>query len=466
MALFVVRHQHGETRCPAADPDTGAAMLNHLSRSRSRQHGVDIVGEAVVKGEHTMYMIVEATDVAAVDEFVKPLTSVGTAEIFPASTCARVITNGGCLADTPAADGALVDPEQACQSAIEAGLVVHRAHPLNGETSVPALIGGVVVPNPHFYVRNHFHMPVLDRSTWRLRIGGLTDRPLSLSLRNLLAMPSQTQVVTLECAGNDRARLSPRVDGEQWQLGAVSTAEWSGVPLVEVLDRAGIKASACELVFRGADHGHVNDRHGTVSFERSLAVADARDSDALLAYAMNGEPLPIQHGYPVRLIVPGWYGVASVKWLTEIEAVDHRFDGFFQADRYFYEWTRDGKQIIEPVTLQRVRALITEPTHEQHVEFGDLTVRGVAWSGAAPIARVDVSVDGGPWQAARLVGSRYRHGWQRWELITELARPGAHTIRARATDLAGRTQPAEPEWNRLGYGSNAIQQVRIHAKAA
>ncbi|MGW4340420.1 molybdopterin-dependent oxidoreductase [Rhodococcus koreensis] len=147
--------------------------------------------------------------------------------------------------------------------------------------------------------------------------------------------------------------------------------------------------------------------------ERSLAVAAARDSDALLAYAMNGERLPVQHGYPVRLIVPGWYGVASVKWLTEIEAVDRRFDGFFQADRYFSEWTRDGKQVKEPVTLQRVRALITEPNHEQHVEFGDLTVRGVAWSGAAPIARVDVSVDGGPWQAARLVGSRYRHGWQR-----------------------------------------------------
>jgi hypothetical protein len=127
MALFVVRHQHGETRCPAADPDTGAAMLNHLSRSNSRQRGVDIVGEAVVKGEHTIYMIVEATDVAAVDEFVTPLTSVGTTEILPASTCARVITNGGCLADTPAADDALLDPEQACQLALEAGLVVHRA---------------------------------------------------------------------------------------------------------------------------------------------------------------------------------------------------------------------------------------------------------------------------------------------------------------------------------------------------
>ena len=199
----------------------------------------------------------------------------------------------------PAADDALVDPEQACQSAIEAGLVVHRAHPLNGETSVPALIGGVVVPNPHFYVRNHFHMPVQDRSTWRLRIGGLTDRPLSLSLRNLLAMPSQTQVVTLECEGNDRARLSPRVDGEQWQFGAVSTAEWSGVPLVEVLDRAGIKASACELVFRGADNGHVNDRHGTVSFERSLAVTDARGGPIS---AVCGIALPVLMGVAV-----GWY---------------------------------------------------------------------------------------------------------------------------------------------------------------
>ena len=186
--------------------------------------------------------------------------------MYPASTCAKVITSGGCTVEAPASSPDVMDPEEACQRAIEAGLVVHCAHPLNGETSIPALIGGVVMPNAHFYVRNHFHMPMLNRSTWRLQVGGLTDRRLTLSVRDLQAMPSQTQVVTLECAGNDRARLSPPVDGEQWRLGAVSTAEWTGVPLVEVLDRAGITPGACELVFRGADAGNVAGRAGEDPF--------------------------------------------------------------------------------------------------------------------------------------------------------------------------------------------------------
>jgi DMSO/TMAO reductase YedYZ molybdopterin-dependent catalytic subunit len=276
-------------------------------------------------------------------------------------------------------------------------------------------------------------------------------------------MRSETLVATLECAGNGRSAFDPPAEGEQWQLGAVSTAEWTGVPLAEVLGRAGLSPQAREIVFRGADQGSVGEAADPIRFERSLPVADAGHSGSLLAYAMNGEPLPIQHGYPLRLVVPGWYGVASVKWLSEIEAVERPFDGFFQVDRYIYEWTRNGQQVTEPVTLQRVRALITEPTHEQELESPDLTIRGVAWSGAAPIARVDVSVDNGPWHQARLLDTRQRHSWQWWELAVVLDGSGPHTIRARATDLAGRTQPDEPEWNRLGYGSNAIQEVRVHS---
>jgi DMSO/TMAO reductase YedYZ molybdopterin-dependent catalytic subunit len=240
----------------------------------------------------------------------------------------------------------------------------------------------------------------------------------------------------------------------------VSTAEWTGVPLVEVLDRAGIEPAATEVVFRGADSGTV-DGHGHIPFERSLTIATARDSQALLAYAMNGEPLPTQHGYPVRLIVPGWYGVASVKWLTDIEAVRDAFGGFFQVTKYRFEVEQDGRTSRDPVTLQRVRALITEPIADDELPVGDLAVRGVAWSGAAPIARVDVSVDGGPWQEARLIGSRHRHSWQWWELITRIERRGEITLQARATDLAGRTQPDAPEWNRNGYGNNAIETVGV-----
>jgi DMSO/TMAO reductase YedYZ molybdopterin-dependent catalytic subunit len=356
-----------------------------------------------------------------------------------------------------------LDPAEACQQAIEAGLVVHREHPLNCETSIPALIGGVVMPNAHFYVRNHFQIPNLDPAAFRLAVSGLIERPLSLSLHDLHNMPSRTLVVTLECAGNGRTLFHPPAEGEKWDLGAVSTAEWTGVPLAEVLDRAGVRTGAREVLFRGADGGTLDGHSGgPIRFERSLRLDHARDADVLLAYAMNGEPLPVQHGYPVRLIVPGWYAVASVKWLTEIDLVDQPFAGNFQADKYWYEWERDGRVVREPVTLQRVRALITEPAPNEEVRCGDeLAIRGVAWSGAAPIACVEVRVGDGSWQEARLVSERTRHSWQWWELITHVQEPGVVTVRARATDLAGHTQPEGAEWNRLGYGNNAIHQVPV-----
>lgn len=342
-----------------------------------------------------------------------------------------------------------------------AGLVVHRAHPLNCETSIPALIGGVVMPNARFYVRNHFETPRLDPMSWRLEVKGLVERPLRLSLRDLHNLSSETLVATLECAGNGRCAFDPPADGEQWQLGAVSTAEWTGVPLAEILDRAGLTPPAVEIVFRGADQGDVGDANDPIRFERSLPVTDVGQSSSLLAYAMNGEPLPLEHGYPLRLIVPGWYAVASVKWLTEIEAIGSPFTGFFQAKRYVYEIQRNGTVAREPVRLQQVRSVITQPSAGQQVTPGDLVVRGVAWSGTAPIDKVEVSIGGGAWRQARLIGQRHRHSWQWWELLTRIDNPGETTLRARATDLAGRTQPERPRWNRLGYGGNAVQNVPL-----
>ena len=163
----------------------------------------------------------------------------------------------------------------------------------------------------------------------------------------------------------------------------------------------------------------------------------------------------------MRLIVPRWYAVASVKWLSEIELINRTFSGHYQGDKYRYEWEREGRVVSEPVTLQRVRALITEPSPQSEVHAGDVAIRGVAWSGAAPIARVDVSINGGDWQEARLVSERNRHSWQWWELLTRVERSENLVLRARATDLAGRTQPERAEWNRLGYGNNAIQEVPI-----
>jgi DMSO/TMAO reductase YedYZ molybdopterin-dependent catalytic subunit len=411
-------------------------------------------------------MIVESEDEDRVRRFMQPFATAGSVDIYPAATRAGVMASGGCAVPMPVDDDFVVafDPAEACQRAIEAGLVVHRAHPLNCETSIPSLIGGVVMPNAHFYVRNHFQIPKLDPSIWRLNVGGLVKHPLSLGLQDLKNMRSQTLVVTLECAGNGRSLLDPPIEGEKWDLGAVSTAEWTGVPLAEVLERAGIKAGACEVLFRGVDRGTVPGRTGPVHFERSLTLNDASSSEILLAYAMNGEPLPIQHGYPLRVIVPSWYAVTSVKWLTEIEVIDKPFTGHYQTDVYVYEWKRDGQVVREPVTLQHVRSLITEPGANHEVERGELAIRGVAWSGAAPIERVEVSIANGPWEQARLVGERSGHSWQWWELITRIDAPGTTTIRARASDLAGRSQPEQPEWNRLGYGNNVIQEVPVRVR--
>lgn len=374
---------------------------------------------------------------------------------------AREVATGGSTAAIPSGDQPILDSEEAWHQAINAGMIVHRADPLNCETSLPALIGGVVMPNRRFYVRNHFQVPRLDSANWRLNVFGLVERPLSLTVSDLMKMPSQTQFITLECAGNGRSLLSPRVSGEQWNLGAVSTAEWSGVPLEEVLHRAGVQAHARQVVFRGADSGKLDPNSEPTRFERSLTVDEAHRCEGLLAYAMNGEILPIQHGYPLRLVVPGWYAVASVKWLTEVEVISGEFTGHYQTGAYFFEREREGQIVREPVSLQRVRSLITEPEPETGVERGELPIRGIAWSGAAPIARVEVKIGDDAWQEARLLGERKRHSWQGWELIARLEKPGSVVISARATDLAGRTQPSVPEWNRLGYGNNVVQRVRV-----
>jgi DMSO/TMAO reductase YedYZ molybdopterin-dependent catalytic subunit/glyoxylase-like metal-dependent hydrolase (beta-lactamase superfamily II)/rhodanese-related sulfurtransferase len=343
---------------------------------------------------------------------------------------------------------------------ISRGLVVHRVEPLNCETALAALIGGVV-PVARFYVRNHFPTPWLDPATWRLEIHGLVSHPLRIGWHELRSMPSHTLTATLECAGNGRSRFDPPIEGEPWGMGAASTAEWTGARLADVLDRAGPLAAALEVVFRGADTGAVDGRDAPIRFERSLSLAEARGPDVLLAYAMNGEPLSPHHGQPVRLVVPDRYAVASVKWLTEIELVDAPFTGFFQSERYVYEWERDGTVVREPVGSQHVRALISEPAPDARVERGQVMVRGVAWSGVGPITSVEVAVDDGPWLPARMVGEPRRHSWQWWERVVVLDDAGRATLRARATDVAGRVQPDEAPWNRLGYGNNSIQTVVV-----
>lgn len=275
-------------------------------------------------------------------------------------------------------------------------------------------------------------------------------------------MPAVEHAVTLECAGNGRLDTRPLPTGEPWGGHAVSTAVWRGARLGDILSRARPDADGVEVLFTGADSGtyHLTpvlpETGDHLTFERSLTLAHAMDpaSDILVAYDMNGRPLGPDHGSPFRLVVPGWFAVASVKWLRRIDVLTRPFSGEFQTGHYMYEWP---DRPHEPVSAMRVRARITHPAPAAVVPAGRCTVRGKAWSGTGPVTGVDVSLTGaGDWQPALLEPAAGPHQWQSWSFPWD-ATPGRHTLRARATDAAGSVQPEVPPWNRLGYGNNAVE---------
>ncbi len=335
-----------------------------------------------------------------------------------------------------------------------ADLIVLREEPLNCETRLSALGAGTIVSAERFYIRSHFAAPPADADGWRLSVRGKVARPLSISLPEILEMPAQSMPVTLECAGNGRSLLDRPVAGEQWGLGAVGAAVWTGVPLAAILEDAGVEPTAQQIVFRAAD-----------GFERSLTPDEAGGSPVLLAYAMNHKPLTVWHGYPLRLLVPGWYGMASVKWLSDIELMDHALTGEFQTHKYVFEWERNGTVVRGPVRRQLVRSVITQPADGGEVDAGEITIRGLAWSGSSPIASVEVTVAGAQWQAARLLDDPVMYLWRSWELIAQTDSSGPIVIRARATDMSGNAQPESAEWNRQGYGNNSIHQVTVKPSA-
>jgi DMSO/TMAO reductase YedYZ molybdopterin-dependent catalytic subunit len=320
-----------------------------------------------------------------------------------------------------------------------------------------------VTPAGLHYLLIHFDIPVVDPASWRLSIGGLVGRELSFSLDDLRARPAVTHAVTLECAGNGRARLSPRPISQPWLLEAVGTAEWTGVPLRSLLEEAGIADGAIEVLFHGLDHGVEAGLHQ--HYERSLALAEAQRDEVLLAYAMNGEPLLPQHGFPLRLVVPGWYGMTSVKWLDRITLIDEPFEGYQQSHSYRLRQTPDEKG--EALSRMQPRSLMVPPgvpefaTRERCLEPGPVTVCGRAWSGLGEIARVEASADGGAsWSEARLGAAASRWAWRAWEWEWD-ARPGTYELCCRATDAEGNTQPLEAPWNLGGYINNEVQRVPV-----
>jgi len=326
-----------------------------------------------------------------------------------------------------------------------------------------ALRYDVTPPGLH-YVLTHYDIPAVDPASWRLEVGGAVERPLSLALDELMRRPTVTSRVLLECAGNGRARLEPRPVSQPWLLEAVGTAEWTGTPLAPLLEEAGFSPDAVDVVLTGADHGM--ERGVEQDYARGLPLADALRPETLLVWAMNGAPLPPQHGAPLRVVVPGWYGMTQVKWLTRIDVSTEPFTGFQNTTAY--RMKIDADEDGEPVTRIRPRSLLAPPgwpdfmTRERFVRAGPVTLSGRAWSGRAPVTQVEVSTDGGgTWAPAALAPPDAEHpfAWRAWSFVWD-ARPGTVELLTRATDEQG-SQPVEAEWNRQGMANNLVQRVPV-----
>jgi DMSO/TMAO reductase YedYZ molybdopterin-dependent catalytic subunit len=320
-----------------------------------------------------------------------------------------------------------------------------------------------VTPLGLHYLLIHFDIPAVDPAAWELSIGGKVQRSLRFSFNDIKARPSTTLAVTLECAGNGRARLVPRPMSQPWLGEAVGNAEWTGTSLRGVLEEAGVDDGATDVVFTGLDRGVQGDIEQ--QYERSLPLADAMRDEVLLVYAINGQPLPPQHGFPVRLIVPGWYGMTHVKWLRSITAVTGGFTGYQQAQAYHFRRSPDEQG--EPVTRMLPRALMVPPgipdfmSRTRFVAPGLHLLEGRAWSGRGRVTRVEFSQDGGnTWSDARMDQPASPFGWLRWTYSWE-AEPGERELCARATDAAGNVQPSTQSWNQEGVQNNAVQRVPV-----
>ena len=320
-----------------------------------------------------------------------------------------------------------------------------------------------VTPLGLHYLLTHFDIPFVDPVAWRLRVAGDVATPLELNLAEVQSRPSRKLAVTLECAGNGRALMSPRPVSQPWLSEAVGTAEWTGTALAPLLEQAGIGAGATEVVFTGLDRGVQGEIEH--AYERSLPLAEALREDVMLAWAINGQPLPPQHGFPLRLIVPGWYGMTHVKWLAAITVVEEPFRGWQQDVAYHVKDSEEDPGT--PVTRILPRALMVPPgipdflTRVRLLDAGPCRLEGRAWSGHAPVTRVEISVDGGSqWHEAPLGTALSDYAWSGWSFEWD-ATPGNHELCCRASDAAGNTQPLAPAWNWDGFCNNAVQRVAV-----
>ena len=346
-------------------------------------------------------------------------------------------------------------------------MLVRSARPEDLEMPISGF-SDYITPIERFFVRSHVYTPRIEISQWRLTVGGDVTSTIALTMDDLRRLPSVELVSVLECAGNGRGFYEPSVPGLQWGHGAVGNARWRGVRLADLLKRAGVKPSAKHVLFNGAD-----TPIGTMpDFERSIPVAKALHPDTLLAYEMNGETMPIEHGFPLRVVVPGWAGDSWIKWVTSISVLDKDHDGFWMARAYRHPGkpvqpgTAVAPDLMQPVTSLHVKSVIADPLDGAHVVAGQpLTIRGAAWSGdAGPVTAVEVSLDGGRrWSPATMRREqRSAFGWRLWEYRWTPARAAYYTVLARARDAAGNTQPFDQEWNPSGYAWNVVPRVGVN----
>ena len=331
--------------------------------------------------------------------------------------------------------------------------------PFNAETPM-AVLGFDLTPTDLFYVRNHFDVPSLDNEQFSLNVNGAVESPSELSIEQLKKFPKRDLLVVMECAGNGRASMNPVIKGTPWNLGAISQAIFRGTSLGNILETADYLTNAIEVRFTGSDQGVI--RTGEVErYARSLPIEVALHPDTLLAWEMNGDPLADQHGFPLRLVVPGWYGMASVKWLEEITVLTEPFEGFFQTKEYVYLGEK-GIADNTPVTSMQVRSLILEPEDHLEISMDTIQVSGIAWTGSGAITKVELSFDQGrQWIETIIDQPSSSYGIARWTHLWRPKDPGQYTIAALAYDSKGNVQPLNSRWNKGGYGNNASHQIKL-----
>lgn len=353
------------------------------------------------------------------------------------------------------------------QPKLRGGKIVLSEEPLVLETPLDKLTD-FITPTKSFYVRSHFSIPKIDKNKWRLRVEGEVERPFEINFDELVKLESKTIPAMLECAGNSRSFLEPKVKGVQWRIGGVGNAEWTGVPLSVLLDCTGINPTAREIIFEGADHGQLEDPkapRGEINFARSIPIDKARD--ILLAYKMNDVDLPPENGFPVRAIVPGWYAVASVKWLQRVVVTDKPFNGYYQTlDYSFWKRNREQAQLTALSEIQTKAVIISPAEGETVAANSNVRVRGAAWTGNGEIKKVELSGDAGKtWNAVKLLGESEPNAWRLWEFDWKTpAKSAKATLIARATDSNGEAQPLERDPDRGTYMINHLLPIMIEVK--